>query len=788
MIRLQTLGALDLAAADGTALQPVLRQTKRFALLAYLAIERPGQFFRRDQLLGLFWPESDLKSGRASLSQALHFLRQHLGSRAIVRRGDEEIGIDPQAVWCDAAEFQECMAAGRFEAAMALYGGQLLPAYFVDEAGGFEQWLERKRDELQREAMRACGALADAAEQENRPDDVVNWLRRAIGYFPYEESLHRRLIDAFDRAGDRAAALRTYDELVQTLKAEFDAEPSAETQEAIKAVRTRSEALMAPVNRLLGGGAVDPVTHERTPRQRKRVWAAAVTAGLLLVAAVAAALNKEDAEDPGRPTSRIAVLFFRDVSPDGSLAYLAEGLTTNLIAYLGQVPQLEVISENGVRPFSAGAVPVDSISRALDVGTLVGGTLSQSAGRIRVTMEVIKGATGVVARTRTFDRPSGELFALLDDMSRELGAFLRASLGEQIQLQRWQAETDNVEAWQLVQRAQHVKANAEEFAEAGELSAAYAELAAADSMLARASQLETRWAEPIVLRGQIAERRSWLSLVGDRPPQPEKWLRTAIDFANRALRTDKQSAAAHELRGSANLVMLAMSPASVSQPDSLLQVAEADLRSALSIDPQRPRAQSTLSAVLFAQGRYEEARGAAVQALDADAYLTDADEIVNRLFTASFEVGDDADAGVWCDEVRRRMPNNWPAAYCDLAMLGWGTGKPDPRKALLLLEHFGAADPEMMRQAMRPRLMMLTAAVLARAGQADSARAMIHAARTAAAGDIELLPLEASARLKLNQREESLQLLNRYLELNPSARNRVENGRMFRALRESPPR
>ena len=73
-------------------------------------------------------------------------------------------------------------------------------------------------------------------------------------------------------------------------------------------------------------------------------------------------------------------------------------------------------------------------------------------------------------------------------------------------------------------------------------------------------------------------------------------------------------------------------------------------------------------------------------------------------------------------------------------------------------------------------------------GQADSARAMIHAARTAAAGDIELLPLEASARLKLNQREESLQLLNRYLELNPSARNRVENGRMFRALRESPPR
>jgi hypothetical protein len=90
----------------------------------------------------------------------------------------------------------------------------------------------------------------------------------------------------------------------------------------------------------------------------------------------------------------------------------------------------------------------------------------------------------------------------------------------------------------------------------------------------------------------------------------------------------------------------------------------------------------------------------------------------------------------------------------------------------------------MVRNAMRPRLMMLTAAVLARAGEPDSARAMIHAARNAAASDIELLPLEAGARLKLNERKESLDLLRRYLELNPAARSRVENGRMFRALRD----
>src|SRR5688500_20352266 len=109
MIRLKTLGSLDLRAPDGTILQPILRQPKRIALLAYLSIEKPGQFHRRDELLGLFWPESDLRGGRASLSQAIHFLRQYLGKDAIVDRGADEIGIAPDLMWCDAAALHEAL-------------------------------------------------------------------------------------------------------------------------------------------------------------------------------------------------------------------------------------------------------------------------------------------------------------------------------------------------------------------------------------------------------------------------------------------------------------------------------------------------------------------------------------------------------------------------------------------------------------------------------------------------------------------------------------------------------
>lgn len=73
----------------------IIRQPKRRALLAYLAIEYPGRFCRRDTLLAMFWPEEDLASGRNCLNQTLHGLRTQLGHDVIISRGKEELGLNP---------------------------------------------------------------------------------------------------------------------------------------------------------------------------------------------------------------------------------------------------------------------------------------------------------------------------------------------------------------------------------------------------------------------------------------------------------------------------------------------------------------------------------------------------------------------------------------------------------------------------------------------------------------------------------------------------------------------
>jgi DNA-binding SARP family transcriptional activator len=71
MIRLYTLGALDLRGADGPEIRPILAQPKRLALLAYLAVQGREAFSRRGQMIALLWPERDHEGAGAALDGGL---------------------------------------------------------------------------------------------------------------------------------------------------------------------------------------------------------------------------------------------------------------------------------------------------------------------------------------------------------------------------------------------------------------------------------------------------------------------------------------------------------------------------------------------------------------------------------------------------------------------------------------------------------------------------------------------------------------------------------------------
>src|SRR5438105_3537366 len=105
VIELRTLGTLDLRKADGGEIHSLVAQPKRIALLTYLCLGSPRGFHRRDSVLGLLWPDADQSHARTSLRNSLHFLRRSLGENALLTRGDEEVSVNFDVVWCDATAF-----------------------------------------------------------------------------------------------------------------------------------------------------------------------------------------------------------------------------------------------------------------------------------------------------------------------------------------------------------------------------------------------------------------------------------------------------------------------------------------------------------------------------------------------------------------------------------------------------------------------------------------------------------------------------------------------------------
>ena len=209
MIEFRLLGPLHLTDAHGREVQSLLTRPRRLALLAYLAAATPRRLHRRDSLLPLFWPELDQEHARAALRQALHVVRDALGTDVIVTRGDEEVGLDLQLVSCDVVAFDRAVAAGQSREALELYCGNLLEGFFIPEAGDFERWLEVERARLIQAAARCARELLEQSKAEGDVTAAVDWARRAAQLAPHDEELQRRLIILLDHLGDRAGAVES---------------------------------------------------------------------------------------------------------------------------------------------------------------------------------------------------------------------------------------------------------------------------------------------------------------------------------------------------------------------------------------------------------------------------------------------------------------------------------------------------------------------------------------------------------------------------------------------------
>jgi len=588
------------------------------------------------------------------------------------------------------------------------------------------------------------------------PDEVEDAVMQALEKTPADRfQTMKEFAERLSEAEAEAAMMRTAQRRASTAARRAASGPRA----AATPRRKSLEAEAAPAGR----GA--------------KFWSIVAAVGILIATGLgfgvwkfthresAAGGGTDDTLDP----THIAVLYFEQRGGTDSLGYLADGLTEALIHELSAVEGLQVISSNGVRPYKKGDTPLEKVATDLKVGTLVHGDISQAGEKLRVTVSLANAGTGVEIGSKTLERERGDIFALQDDLSKEVSIFLRQQLGKEVVVRETRATTNNVDAWALYQKAEAEARDADALASTGDTAGAGRKSGRTDSILALASQKDPKWPAPAALRGWLYFRKSRRFPSAD-PSYHATAIVKGLEFASQALALKPDDPDALELRGTLQywkwLNNLGGTPTEAAK---LYADAERDLRAAVDVNPKQASAWTTLSHLLLNKPATGEAKLAAMRAYEADPYLSNANVTVYRLVTTSYTLNDALETKRWCDEGRNRFPGDYRFAECRLWYYDMKQAKPEIDSAWAALEKLVQLSPPGMRPLNQLKGQMRLGIALARAGLADSARHVMERSRGDAEvdGGRELAQLEAVGRMILGDKDEAFKQLSVWLASNP---------------------
>ena len=816
MLRVRTLGGLSVDGVAESASRTPL-QRRPLALLAVLAASRTG--VSRDKLVAYFWPESDEERARNVLRQLVHTVRRDVGIPDLIV-GSTELRLNPSLSTSDVAEFDAACDAGELDRAVAVYDGPFLSGFYLTNAPAFEAWKEGERARLAQRFARAVEQLASHATALGDHTRALESWRRLAAVEPLNSRVAIALMRALAAAGDVGGALAHARVHEAMMREELEATPGAEFEAAVAGVRSSSER----PHKLEAGAATARPSHESVERtatlvrvdeaptvvgvtsasvqQTRARWffvlprrrvAALLT--LSMAIAVAIVLPRWRGEGRAKPAAdlapQIAVLPFEDNTPGAGFGWLANGLAMDLIDALSASPSLSVRSPEATRSYRGGAATLDSIVRALGVGTVLSGSIDVIGDSLRINVRVTDARTGSSAG------PAIRVFTSRATLERarqqvvdSVAAAMRAKLGEYLVIKRRLREAGSGEAWELVQRADEGRQEALENIRRGDASSAITMLVLADSQLARAERLAPRWPEPMVLRGWIAEARAVLAA-----EQPSDrcatacigWRRSGIVHATRALKADDHNAAALELRGTLySLLHLAVvEPAEAGR--SLLS-AEHDLQRAILADSNRARAWLSLGRVYHARGDFIRAEATTERALRTDPWLQDSRDVLHLQFFDALMRGAASQASRLCSSGQRTFRDHRAFAECRLWVLGWygSTTAAADSAARELRRVESMVNPPRPDYTWGYRRAML-GAVLARAGNSDSARAVLAATeRVLSTGDPNWRFQRAWVELVLGDTITALRSLAQFARERPQRRQVIARAPWFVALRGDP--
>jgi TolB-like protein/DNA-binding winged helix-turn-helix (wHTH) protein/Flp pilus assembly protein TadD len=279
---------------------------------------------------------------------------------------------------------------------------------------------------LQEQPFQVLAMLLERPGETVTREELRNRLWTAETFVDFDHGVNKAVNRIRDALGDSATSPR-FVETVARRGYRFIADVTIVEGAPPAGVEAKADHLLRPE-----GVSVAPVA---APPPRLRRWHLWVITGIALALAsilVAVWALQSRAPQPALIRS-LAVLPLDNLSGDSSQEYFADGMTDELIATLGQISALRVISRTSVMPYKRARKPLPQIAHELNVDAVVEGTVLRSDGRVRITAQLIEARDDRHLWSETYDGDLRDTLTLQNKVAQAIAEQIRINLKPQEQ-------------------------------------------------------------------------------------------------------------------------------------------------------------------------------------------------------------------------------------------------------------------------------------------------------------------------------------------------------------------
>jgi serine/threonine protein kinase/Tfp pilus assembly protein PilF len=264
----------------------------------------------------------------------------------------------------------------------------------------------------------------------------------SFGVVLYELATGRRPFEGDSALAVASSIIRDTPESVDSLKRDFSPEVGRVIDRCLEKDPERrfqtALDLHSELQRLRDGitSPIQAISGEITGRKRSwsiRGWATVLTAVLLLGAGALFHFSRQ--RNPGHPTTRksVAVIPFENLDPEAESDYFSDGITEDILTQLGKIGELTVVPSVATKKFKGGNATPAEIGAELRVATLLRGSVRREANRLRIACQLVDTGNAEQIWAETYDREAKDIFAIQDEIARQIVANLGASLSPEEQ-------------------------------------------------------------------------------------------------------------------------------------------------------------------------------------------------------------------------------------------------------------------------------------------------------------------------------------------------------------------